>query len=468
MNNLILNTDSYKLTHAAMYPEGTTGVYSYLEARTGARDPYTVFFGLQAILEKYLNRPVRSDDVQVAQTLTDKHIGPGIFNAEGWLRVVNEHGGYLPLHIKAVPEGTVVPVGNVLMTVENTDSQLPWLTNALESLLLHVWYPITVATSSRQVKEMLARKLKEAGHSQEEIDAALPFMLHDFGYRGVSSNESAEMGGMAHLVNFMGTDTLPALIAAQRFYDAEMAGFSVPATEHSIMTSLGALGERRLVSDLLDKYPSGILSLVGDSYDIFNFSSEMGTVHYEAILGRDGKTVLRPDSGDPISQVPALLENLWEAFDGSRTNQSYRVLDSHVGCLWGDGLDGPEEIERIVDAVMSAGFSPINMVFGMGGGLLQKVNRDTERFAFKCSAQKRNGVWLPIQKDPLDQTKKSKAGRLELRKVDPIDGVQYETVEEGAFVHDHVIETNVLETVFKNGEITRHQTFDDIRDRAAL
>lgn len=456
-SNLVLKTDSYKLTHGAMYPEGTKGVYSYLEARRGARDDETVFFGLQPILDD-LARGITPQDFMRAKEISDAHMGPGIFNEEGWLRILEVHGGKLPLRIKAAPEGTVVPVGNVLMTVENTDPHLPWLTNALESKLLHVWYPITVATSSREVKKMLKEKLIEAGSPLDGLD----FMLHDFGYRGVSSDESAAIGGAAHLVNFQGTDTLVAIEFLQDNYDADMPAFSVPATEHSVMTSLGEVGEAVLVRDLLDKYPSGILSLVGDSYDIFRFTRRIGTDFRDRVTARDGKVVVRPDSGDPFTQVPQLLEILWECFTGTTTEKGYRVLDPHVGLLWGDGLDGPDEIEKIVVASMAAGFSPANLVFGMGGGLLQKVNRDTERFAFKCSAQKRNGVWVPIQKNPLDQSKASKPGRLALIQTPGGFVTMPEATQEG---YGH---KDILQTVFENGEVTSRTTLEEARARAAV
>lgn len=462
MRNLILSTDSYKLTHAPMYPEGTTHVYSYLEARRGAAHQNIVFFGLQPLLNRLAGSVVTAEDVAEAKRLTDAHLGPGIFNEEGWNRIVEVHGGYLPVRIRALPEGTVVPQGNVMMTVENTDSQLPWLTNALESLLLHVWYPITVASLSRSVKELFANKLERAGVPLDGID----FMLHDFGYRGVSSDESAETGGAAHLVNFQGTDTVLAITFIQEMYGAyEMPAFSVPATEHSVMTAQGRLGEVAVVNRLLDQYPTGILSLVADSYDVYEFTRNIGTRFKDRVLARDGKVVVRPDSGDPTEQLPELLDILWECFGGTTTEKGYHVLDPHVGLLWGDGIDGEREIETILGHVMDAGYAPSNIVFGMGGGLLQKVNRDTERFAFKCSAQKRNGVWMDVQKDPLDQTKKSKAGRLRLR----MDSTgEVETVRAEEQDHDHIVIPDLLETVFENGQVLRLETFAEVRKRAAL
>jgi nicotinamide phosphoribosyltransferase len=262
--NLILATDSYKLTHWNMYPRGTTGIYSYFESRNGAQFNETVFFGLQSIIKRYLEGVViTSEALNEANELARHHFGRDMLNMDGWMTILLRHGGKLPLRIKAVPEGTPVPTGNVMMTVENTDPDLPWLTNAMESLLTHVWYPSTVASLSRSVKQMMASFLEETSENPDAIN----FMLHDFGYRGVSSHESAEMGGMGHLINFLGTDTLPAMQAAVRDYGAplETLAFSVPATEHSIMTSLGPDGEEEIVGELLEDFPSGILSVVADS-----------------------------------------------------------------------------------------------------------------------------------------------------------------------------------------------------------
>lgn len=449
--NLILATDSYKMTHWAQYPAGTTGVYSYLEARKGATYPETVFFGLQPLLEQ-LAQGITAEDIDTAERLIDFHIGPGIFNRKGWEHILDS-GGHLPVRIKAVPEGTVVPVGNVLMTVENTDPEAYWLTNALESMLLHVWYPITVATLSYNVKKMMKEKLAETSDNPDAVN----FMLHDFGYRGAATHDAAAIGGAAHLVNFMGTDTLPPMELAMQHYDADPAilAFSVPATEHSVMTSLGAAGEMEIVSSLLDTYPTGILSIVADSYDVYQFTQAIATTFKDRVMARDGKVVVRPDSITAEHPTPALLcvkllDILWEGYGGTTNSKGYRVLDPHVGLLWGDGID-PVGIEAILDVIADAGYAADNMVFGMGGGLLQKVNRDTQRFAFKCSAQQRNGEWIPVSKRPLDASKSSKAGRLALAKV----GGQLSTVTEGT--------ADVLETVFEDGKVLRHQTFAEIR-----
>lgn len=463
MNNLILSTDSYKLTHHAQYPPGTEGVYSYFESRLGAEHPYTVFFGLQAILKQYLEGVVVTpDDIDEADQLAAPHFGNSqLFNRKGWEHIVSEHGGKLPLRIRAVPEGTPVPTGNVLMTVENTCPQCYWLTNAVESLLTHVWYPSTVATLSRTVKEMIARYLDRTAETRD----ALPFMLHDFGYRGASSHESAAIGGLGHLVNFVGTDTLPAMLLAVEAYGAELEtlAFSVPATEHSVMTAEGPEGELQIVDRLLDEYPTGILSVVADSYNIYNFVENIWQHFGARILARDGVFVLRPDSITSVDPTPAremvsLLRRL-SRFGMTQNSKGYDVLDPHVRLLWGDGID-PRGIGAILQETAGAGYSAENMVFGMGGGLLQKgINRDTLRFAFKCSAQKRNGVWIPVSKDPLDKAKASKRGRLALVKDD--DGL-YRTVGGPVGLPDELV------TVFENGELTRVFTFDEVRANAAI
>lgn len=461
-DNLILKTDSYKLNHWNQYPHDTEAVYSYFESRSGAQYDETVFVGLQYILKRYLEGVVVTQmDIIEAEKLAAAHFGgEELFNREGWYHILREHGGKLPVRICAVPEGTPVSVGNVLMTVENTCPECYWLTNALESLLTHVWYPSTVASQSRFVKQMLADKLERCGASLD----GLQFMLHDFGYRGVSSDESSAVGGLGHLVNFVGSDTLTAMLTAVNYYDAQLdtLAFSVPATEHSIMTSLGESGEMKVVEQLLDEYPNGILSVVADSYNIYDFVDEIGTTYKDRILARDGVFVVRPDSITSRHPTPQLLtayllEELWRRFGGTENEKGFKVLDPHVRVLWGDGID-PLGIEKIVDRAMLQGFSPENLVFGMGGGLLQKVNRDTQRFAFKSSAQKRDGVWYDVYKKPLDSSKASKRGKLKLLK---IDGRFLTVPSDGG-------ETGLLRPVFENGELLTEQTFEEIRANAAL
>ena len=352
--NIILATDSYKLTHFNMYPEGTEKVYSYFEARKGALFNNTKFFGLQSILKKIEGCVVTQEDLDEANSISLIHFGKDLFNYDGWKIIVDEYDGRLPIEIKAVPEGSVIPVDNVLMTVCNTDDRLWWLTNAMESLLTHVWYPSTVATLSMEIKNLISHFLKATSGSTDGIE----YMLHDFGYRGASSHESAAIGGAAHLVNFVGTDTLPALMLAIDDYDAnpEALGFSVPATEHSIMTSRGRDGEVQIVENLLKQYPTGILSVVADSYDYNSFVRDIVCGEFkEEIMNRDGVFVVRPDSvpkgESPESIVSETLHQLIKTFGGTVRN-GYKVLDSHVRVIWGDGIDY-EGIAKILKLITS-------------------------------------------------------------------------------------------------------------------
>ena len=465
MTNIITKTDSYKIGgHWNMYPNGTQGNFAYFESRLGAEFPFTVFFGLQYILKKNLvGQVVTREKIEQAAKLCKAHFGNNTaFNRKGWEYILEKHNGYLPIRIKSVAEGLKIPTNNVLMTVENTDDNCAWLTNLLESVLTHVWYSSTVATLSRNVKETIESYLK----STSENMGGLNFMLHDFGFRGVSSDESAEIGGAAHLVNFLGTDTVLAIQCIVDYYggnkDYSGIAYSVPATEHSIMTALGKDGELQIVANLLWEYPTGILSVVADSYDIYNFVDVIvGKTFKNEILKRDGVFVVRPDSCDPTHPTPEslmvwIMDSLWESFGGLINNKGFKVINPKVRVLWGDGIDRIG-IEKILKDVTKAGFSVENIAtFGMGGGLLQKINRDTQRFAFKSSAQKRDGVWHDIQKQPKDTTKASKKGKLKLINNNGV----LQTVSENADGED------VLQVVFENGFLIKEYTFDEVRANA--
>lgn len=472
-NNIITKTDSYKLLHWAMYPPGTTHVYSYFESRNGARFPETVFAGLQYILKEYLvGKVVTKDRIEWAAELTQAHLGNrDYFNFEMWNHILKKYGGRLPIRIKAVQEGTPVPVSNALLVIENLDDLCAPLTNGLESLLTHVWHASTVASLSRETFKMIKKHLEASSDNL----SGLKFMLHDFGYRGCSGDESSSVGGFGHLINGLGTDTVPAIEIAHDFYNANLAeiAYSVPATEHSIMTSMGESGESFIIKNLLDKFPRGILSVVADSYDIYRFVGEYVCKTFkDRIMTREPDAngncafVVRPDSISQMHKTPAeqvvwILQTLWSSFSGHVNNKSKLVLDKHVRVLWGDGID-KDGINEILTAVVEAGFSAENMVFGMGGGLLQKINRDTQRSAFKSCAQKRGGMWHDIQKKPLDPSKISKKGRLKLVRRFDAHAAVYLTVPEDAPGED------LLETVFENGELHRDMTLAQIRENAKL
>lgn len=456
--NICTNSDSYKCCHHNQYPEGLEYLYSYFESRNGAKYPETVFATLQPLLIKNLEGQVVTEEKIVrAKALVDAHLGPGVFNEKMWRYILKEHDGRLPIRIKAVPEGTAVPTNNVLMTVENTDPKVAPLTNYLETLLTHVWYGSTVATLSRETKKLMQGYLERTSDTQD----GLQFMLHDFGARGVSSTESAAFGGFGHLINFLGTDTVVAIELAMEYYGSDVCAFSVPATEHSVMTSRGRDGEVEVVRNLLKNHPTGILSVVGDSYDIFNFAENiMGETFYDEIMARDGVFVLRPDSGDPVSTVVRLLEILEDNFGTTKNSKGFRVLNPKVRLIWGDGIN-QDGINDILGEMEAIGFSAENIVFGMGGGLLQRVNRDTQRFAFKASWMQINGEGKNIYKNPVDQSKVSKKGRLAL--IINEDG-EYETLQKCK----GPVEGDLLQTVFEDGAVIKRYTMDEVRASAAI
>lgn len=411
MTNLILATDSYKQSHFLQYPPEARIISAYIEARKNAFSDDLLFFGLQAFLIEALGKPITKTEIDEAEAISLAHGEP--FNRAGWDTILAEHGGLLPLEIKALPEGMIVPTGVPLVQIENTDPRMPWLTTFIETALLRaVWYPTTVATLSRKAKRIIQAGLEK---SSDDPAGQLPFKLHDFGARGVSSGESAGLGGMAHLVNFMGTDTMEALLAARRYYGAEMAGFSIPAAEHSTMTSWGRARERQAYEMMLDRFDGEgrLVAVVSDSYDLDNAVNEIwGGALREKVLSRKGTLVIRPDSGDPVETPVRTVKALWERFGGYINGKGYRVLDPHIRVIQGDGMN-LATIEALVARLISEGFAIDNIAFGMGGGLLQQLNRDTLRFAMKANAmQDAEGKWHDIAKSPAtDPTKSSKAGR---------------------------------------------------------
>lgn len=461
--NVALMTDSYKQGHWAMLrpDRPVTGIYSYLESRTGSKYPYTVFFGLQYLLKEYFaGFVVTQEDVDAADSLCAAHLGPGSFNRAGWERIVNVHKGKLPLLIKAVPEGTPVPVGNVMLTVESTDPELAFLTNFVETQLMRVWYPCNVATISRYTREMLKRYLDVSADNSDGV----AFQLHDFGARSATGHETSGIGGMAHLASgALGTDTMEGMLFAMKYYNADPAtlAFSVPASEHSIMTQSGPEGEYEILDHLLDTFPTGILSVVADSYDIYEFVRAVGTRKDRIKARKDGVFVVRPDSITKAHPTPALLtaalvEMLNEEFGHVVNTKGYKVLNS-VRVLYGDGVDY-DEIEEIVRSVVSLGFSSENLVFGQGGHLLQAHTRDTQRNAIKASDMTIGGNHTEVWKRPLDLSKASKRGRLSLIEYDG----KLTTISEP----NHP--DNILETVFENGDMVKTYTFDQVRENAKL
>lgn len=455
MNKLLL-TDSYKLTHWKQYPPGTEHVYSYFESRGGLFEE-TVFFGLQYYLQQYLaGRFLTPEDIFFAKNFCEKHFGrDDLFNWDGWRHIWHKHDGKLPVSIKAVPEGTVVPTSNVLMTIENTDPEVPWLTNFLETMLVQVWYPMTVATLSREMKKLIRAHLAKSG-DPSQID----FKLHDFGFRGVSSVESAGLGGAAHLINFQGTDTLAGIVLAQEHYGAGMAGYSIPASEHSTITSWGRAHEADAYENMLAQFPEGLVACVSDSFDIFKACTDIwGDKLKEKVLGRKGTLVVRPDSGDPPTVVGQVLDALGEKFGYTMNAKGFKVLPPQVRVIQGDGIDYTMT-RQILEVMGLRGWSADNIAFGMGGALLQKLDRDTQKCAFKCAEVVVNGEARKVSKDPItDPGKRSKAGRLKLVRT---ERGGFTTIDADLEAEDQLVE------VFRNGEVLKTYKFDEVRARAAL
>jgi len=461
--NIILKTDSYKVSHWRQYPKGITHQYSYFESR-GGEYPDVLFFGLQYYLKRYLiGSVVTQEKIEDADKLFRAHFGQDIFNREGWEYILKKHDGRLPIVIKAVAEGTIVPTKNVLFTVENTDPKCFWLTSYLETLLEKTWYACTVATKSHNQKQVIKKFLELSGNDIPD------FKLHDFGYRGSTSEESAGIGGLAHLISFKGTDTLEAITFAQKYYNQkDMPAFSIPAAEHSTITSWGKDHEKEAYENMLDQFPKGLVAVVSDSYDIFNAVQNIwGKELRDKVEKREGVLVIRPDSGDPNKVVPEVLALLGARFGYTKNEKGYKVLPAYLRLIQGDGIDY-EALPSVLEAIVADGWSTDNIAFGSGGGLLQKVNRDTLRFAYKCSNVTINGEDHGVSKNPVtDTTKKSKEGKLALIRLNK------EKLGDGlagwATVHEKYVEEaqpDELQEVFRDGELLIDQNFEDIRKRA--
>jgi len=466
-NNIVKLTDSYKLTHKGQYPKKTTNIRSYFESRGGKFDE-TTFFGLQYTLVQYLaGQVVTRKNIDDAANRAKPHFfGQDLFNRSGWEHILEKHNGYLPLSIRAVAEGITVPTHNVLMDVKITDDEFLakheessyWLTNSVESLLVQNWFPTTVCSLSRDFKKNILRFLIETGDP-----AGIDYKLHDFGFRGVSSVESAAIGGAAHLVNFKGTDTYIALDLVDDIYGDFCAGNSIPASEHSTMTSWGRLHEEDAYNNMLEEFPEGFVACVSDSYDIFNACREIwGKKLKDKVLNRNGVLVVRPDSGNARVVVPEIIKILGEQFGMETNSKGYDVLNPHVRVIQGDGVCLESGVD-IMQELKNHGQSMDNLAFGMGGALLQKLDRDTNKFAFKCSEATIDGEDINVFKDPItDPGKKSKAGRLSLIKRDGVFTTVSQAEAKAKGEQDHLVE------VFRNGQVTKAYDWATVRANAAL
>jgi nicotinamide phosphoribosyltransferase len=467
--NLILDVDSYKLSHWPQYPEDMEYMMSYLEARGGEFSECTLF-GLQALLHERFSKPVTVADVYEAQDFALAHGEP--FNLEGWLYIAEELKGLLPVRIRAIPEGTVVPVKNAILTIECADKKCFWVVSWLETMLTRLWYPSTIAIQSRESKKILKEYLEL---SSDTAESDLPFKLHDFAGRGVSCLEQSRIGGAAHLLSFMGSDTIEGTRFANHYYDCDMASFSIPASEHSTVSSHGREGEldfyRKYVKTFLTdrKVSEGMPKLaacVSDTYNIYDAvrfwcSAEMR----QALKESGGTLVIRPDSGDPVHVLEEVFNLLGASLGDEVTlnSKGFKVLPPYLRIIQGDGIDRLKMQEILHNLVDKMQWSATNIAFGSGGGLLQKVNRDTQKWAFKCCAIRRSGKTVEVYKDPVtDPGKQSKSGRLDLVK----DEGKFRTIK----LLDEMTHRppSELVTVYENGEILFHTTFAECRARMSL
>lgn len=463
--NLLLATDCYKMGHMQQYAPGTSKIYSYLQARKP--DENLIFFGLQYYLKKYLQQPITQNDVEEFMDISNGLLGAtsnDVYNKLKNLQAL----GYLPIRIKAVPEGSIIPSKNVLLTMTNTVPGYHWVVGLFESLLLKLWYPITVATYSKQLKEIVNIYSNTTCDSQDLV----PFQVHDFGYRGVSSEETAAIGGAAHLVNFEGTDTVPAVKFIKDYYHTPNVGKSVPASEHSVMCSFGEAGELAAFRHMLETYPTGIVSIVADTYNIWRVLGEYIPKLKSAILNRPGKVVIRPDSGDQykillgnpsgqnIEERLGVFESLALSLGSYKNSKGYEVLHPNVGVIYGEGFT-KDRMTHVLGGMQQQGWATDNLVMGIGGLLLQNHSRDEFGFAIKATYAEINNTPTNIYKDPItDPGKKSHTGLLRLVKRPAGHGWYYTTEDNLTWEQES---TGELLTVFEDGKILRETNFEEIR-----
>lgn len=485
------STDFYKIGHIRQYPKGTEEVYSNMTARSNkyAKKPmhgedFVINFGLQYCIkdllidkwnESFFHRDV--EDVIAEYERKIKHtLGPQ-YTDSSHFRALHELG-FLPIEIKALPEGEKVPVGVPLLTIKNTLPEFFWLTNFLEtSMSCYLWKMITSATTAYQYRNMFEEYAGITGGSKEFV----PIQGHDFSFRGMGNVQDAAMSGAGHLTSFIGTDSIPGIDLVEDYYHGnveEGIGGSVPATEHSVMCMGGELDELETFRKLImETYPTGVISIVSDTWDFWKVIREYLPALKDEIMARDGKVVIRPDSGDPVKIIcgdkehPAkesntykgAVEALWNTFGGTTNEKGFRTLDSHIGLIYGDSIT-PERAKSILSQLYQNKFASDNVVLGIGSYTYQYVTRDTHGFAIKSTAGKVNGERREIFKDPKtdDGMKKSAKGLLRVEKGEEGYPGRYVLFDQQTPEQE---EQGELQPVFINGILVRMQSIDDIRDR---
>lgn len=498
--NPLTACDFYKVDHRRQYPEGTEMVYSNFTPRSAHHNVIpaplfngcVTFFGLQYFIQKFLIEDWnnnffsrnKEEVVSAYKRRMDSSLGPDSVPVE---QIAELHDlGFLPLIIKALPEGTQVPIGVPVLVMHNTDKRFFWITNYLETIMsAYLWKAITSATIAHHYRILLETHAKKTGSDLGFVD----FQAHDFSFRGMSGPEDAALSGAAHLTSFKGTDTIIAIDLVEDYYGVfpgEFIGGSIPATEHSVVCMGTKEGEidtfRRLITQL---YPKGLVSLVSDTWDFFKVITEYAAELKPTMMAREGKVVFRPDSGDPVEIICGLppytdnnvgaayandaiaktpqgkgaVECLWDIFGGTINEAGFKVLDPHVGLIYGDSIT-LERAHLILKGLQQKGFASSNVVFGIGSYTYQHVTRDTFGFAVKATYGIVNGEPREIFKCPItdDGTKKSAKGLLSVEMI----GGKLTLKDQQPHLN---MPNDLMVEVFNNGRLTWHQTFSQIRDR---
>jgi nicotinamide phosphoribosyltransferase len=486
--NPLLAIDFYKVDHRRQYPEGTTEIYSNFTPRyvkpchsIGHKfDNQVVVFGIQWFIKKYLidawNEEFFMQDKETVvddyRTIMANSLGIDDFDCSH-IEALHDLG-YLPIRIKAIVEGSRVPIGVPVLSIINTLPDFAWITNYLETMIsAALWKPITVATIAFEFKRLMTEFAIETG-CPENVPH---FQVHDFSFRGMSGIEDAAICGAAHLTSFLGTDCVPAIQLLNESYDAEctveVVGSSVPATEHSVMCANGEVGEFATIKRLITEvYPDGIVSIVADTYSFWHVLRSYLPSLYAEIMARPGKVVIRPDSGDPYKIItgdcdapdgsPAYkgaLLCLWETFGGRVNEAGFRELDSHIGLIYGDAIT-LHVANNILLKMRMMGFASSNIVFGVGSYSYQYITRDTFGFAMKATSAVVNGERRELFKDPItaDGSKRSAKGLLRV-------GIDHETSRYVLFDRQDESQESQgeLETVFLDGKLTQSTNLFNIR-----
>jgi nicotinamide phosphoribosyltransferase len=478
--------DFYKVDHRRQYPEGTEFVYSNFTPRSSrvAGQKHVVFFGLQYFLSHYLTtvardtffyRPKYSVLLEYRKML-DSGLGPNAIDVEH-IAALHDYGK-VPLRFRALAEGTHVPLRVPMFTVENTHKDFFWMTNYVEDLLSMVWLPCTSATTAHRYRKLLDRYAHLTGGDKNIV----PWQGHDFSLRGMASPEAAALSGAAHLLSFTGTDTIPAIDLLSDYYGGQgLIGGSVAATEHSVMCAGGFISECDTFERLLKLYPTGIVSVVSDTWNLWNVLTSILPELRSQIMARNGKLVIRPDSGDPVDilcgtgqgdpnspQCKGVIELLWDIFGGTVNEKGFKVLDPHIGAIYGDSITEGRALD-ICQRLEAPGkrFASTNVVLGIGSYTYQYVTRDTYGHAIKATWAQVKGEERFLYKSPItdDGTKTSARGRLAVVSGENGDLVLIDDLTKDG---EERIDGNMLEPVWEDGKFLRRWTLAGIRARVMV